>query len=73
VMDPNQSPSMVVDKAAAICKLHEMADYCLLGEGTWPLQREGLEVFNKIVRKLGLDEAMNVSLERVAPLHWARN
>jgi hypothetical protein len=55
-MDVNHS--QVVDKAVAICKLHEIADYCLLGEGTWPIHREGLEVFNKMVRELGLDEAM---------------
>src|ERR1700687_4019428 len=56
-MDVNHS--QVVDKAVAICKLHEIADYCLLGEGTWPIHREGLEVFNKMVRELGLDEAMD--------------
>jgi hypothetical protein len=57
-MDVHCSQS-VADRTAAICKLHEIADYCLLGEGTWPIHREGLEVFNKMVRELGLDEAMD--------------
>jgi hypothetical protein len=45
-----------LDKAFIICKLHEIADHCLLGAGTWPLDRESLSAFDKMVRSLGLDE-----------------
>jgi hypothetical protein len=45
-----------MDKAAVICKLHEIADHYLLGDGTWPADREGLQAFFKTVRDLGLDE-----------------
>ena len=54
-MDVHCSQS-VPDRAAAICKLHEMADYYLLGEGTWPAHREGLQAFFKTVRDLGLNQ-----------------
>jgi hypothetical protein len=55
-MDTNRSSSLAVDKAAVICKLHEIADHYLLGDGTWPAHREGLQAFSKTVRDLGLDE-----------------
>jgi len=44
-----------MDKAAVICKLHEIADHYLLGAGTWPLIGN-LPTFFKTVRELGLDE-----------------
>ena len=55
-MDVNCSQVLTVDKAEAICKLHEIADYCLFGEGTWPADREGLPAVLRTVRELGLDE-----------------
>jgi hypothetical protein len=45
-----------MDKAAVICKLHEIADHYLLGAGTWPADRESLPAFFKTVRGLGLNE-----------------
>jgi hypothetical protein len=45
-----------MDKAAIICKLHQIADHYLLGVGTWPADRESLLAFSKTVRDLGLDE-----------------
>jgi hypothetical protein len=56
-MDVHCSQS-VADRAAAICKLHEMADYFLLGEGTWPADEEGLPAVLRTVRELGLNEAV---------------
>ena len=47
---------MKMDKAAIICKLHEITDHYLLGAGTWPADREFLPTFFKTVRELGLDE-----------------
>jgi hypothetical protein len=44
------------NKAAIICKLHELADFYLLGPGTWPARRESLATFSKAVREMGLDE-----------------
>jgi hypothetical protein len=45
-----------MNKAAVICKLHEIADYYLLEEGVWPINQEFLQTFFKTVRELGLDE-----------------
>ena len=45
-----------MNKAAIICKLHEITDHYLLGAGTWPADREFLPTFFKTVRELGLDE-----------------
>ena len=47
---------MKMDKAAVICKLHEITDHYLLGAGTWPADREFLPAFFRTVRELGLDE-----------------
>jgi hypothetical protein len=58
MMELNRSQSVAVDKALVICKLHEIVDYYLLGDGTWPLDRESLQAFCKTVRDLGLDEAV---------------
>ena len=57
-MELNRSKSVTVDKVLVICKLHEIVDYYLLGDGTWPLDRESLQAFWKTVRDLGLDEAV---------------
>jgi hypothetical protein len=56
MMDVNCPQSVAVDKAAVICKLHEIIDYYLFGEGIWPADRESLHAFYKMVRELGLDE-----------------
>jgi hypothetical protein len=56
-MDVHCSQS-VTDRAVAICKLHEMADYFLLGDGTWPADQEGLPAVLRTVRELGLNEAV---------------
>jgi hypothetical protein len=45
-----------MNKAAIICKLHAIADRCLLEPGNWPANRECLAAFHKTVRDLGLDE-----------------
>src|SRR5277367_3537610 len=45
-----------MNKAAIICKLHEITDHYLLGAGTWPVDREFLPAFLKKVRELGLVE-----------------
>ena len=45
-----------MNKAAIICKLHEITDHYLLGAGTWPADREFLPAFFRTVRELGLDE-----------------
>jgi hypothetical protein len=45
-----------MSKAAAICKLHEIADYHLLGSGGWPASEESLSAFFRTIRDLGLDE-----------------
>jgi hypothetical protein len=45
-----------MDKAAVVCKLHEIVDHYLLGAGTWPADRESLQASFKTVRDLGLDE-----------------
>jgi hypothetical protein len=58
MMEVNCSQSVTVDKVVVICKLHEIADYYLLGDGAWPLDRESLQAFYKTVRDLGLDEAV---------------
>jgi hypothetical protein len=51
-----------MDKAAIICRLHQIADHYLLGGGTWPADRESLLAFSKTVRDLGLDEDVPDSL-----------
>ena len=45
-----------MNKAAVICKLHEIADHYLLGGGIWPPHWEFLPAFFKTVRELGLYE-----------------
>jgi hypothetical protein len=55
-MDADRFRSAAMDKAAVICKLHEIADHYLLGAGTWPVDRESLPAFFKTVRELGLNE-----------------
>ena len=45
-----------MNKASIICKLHEVADRCLLGAGTWPIDTERRSAFFKMVRDLGLEE-----------------
>jgi hypothetical protein len=52
----NMAGRMKMDKAAVICRLHEITDHYLLGSGTWPANREFLPAFFKTVRELGLDE-----------------
>jgi hypothetical protein len=47
-----------MNKAAVICKLHEIIDHYLLGRGNWPADREFLPAFFKTVRELGLDEGV---------------
>jgi hypothetical protein len=44
-----------MDKAAIICKLHEITDHYLLGAGTSPADGEFLPAFFRTVRELGLD------------------
>jgi hypothetical protein len=45
-----------MDKAAIICKLHEITDHYLLGVGSWPTDREPLATFWKTLRDVGLEE-----------------
>jgi hypothetical protein len=45
-----------MNKAAIICKLHQITDHYLLGEGIWPADEESLPTFFKMLRELGLDE-----------------
>jgi hypothetical protein len=45
-----------MNKAAIICKLHEITDHYLLGAGTWPADNEFLPGFRRTVRELDLDE-----------------
>jgi hypothetical protein len=45
-----------MNKTAAICKLHEIADYRLLGSGDWPAEGESFAAFFRTTRDLGLDE-----------------
>ena len=45
-----------MNKVAIICKLHEIADYYLLGPSNWPVDKECLPTFFRTVRNLGLDE-----------------
>jgi hypothetical protein len=45
-----------VDKAYVVSQLHEITDHYLLGEGSWPADRESVPAFFRTVRSLGLDE-----------------
>jgi hypothetical protein len=45
-----------VNRAAVICKLHQITDHYLLGAGTWPADRERLPALFRTVRDLGLYE-----------------
>jgi hypothetical protein len=49
-------------KRAAICKLHEIADYRLLGSGGWPASGESVPAFFRIIREFGLDEEIDDGL-----------
>jgi hypothetical protein len=44
VMDADRFRSAAMDKAAVICKLHEIADHYLRA-GTWPVDREPTGLF----------------------------
>jgi hypothetical protein len=39
-----------------ICELHQLIDHYMIGQGTWPADRESLPAIFKTVRRLGLDE-----------------
>src|SRR5450432_1245705 len=43
-------------KADIVRKLYEVADFNLLGAGTWPAQREFSAAFQRTLRDLGLEE-----------------
>jgi hypothetical protein len=45
-----------VNRADIIRKLHEVADFQLLGGGTWPANRESATSYRKMLRELGLEE-----------------
>jgi hypothetical protein len=45
-----------MNKVAVICKLHQITDHYLLGEGTWPADAEFLATLWKTLRQLGLEE-----------------
>ena len=45
-----------MNKAAIVCKLHEIADHYLFGTGQWPPDREVLAPFWKTLKELGLEE-----------------
>jgi hypothetical protein len=45
-----------MNKAAIICKLHEITDHYLFGGGIWPPHWEFRPAFFKTVRELGLYE-----------------
>jgi hypothetical protein len=45
-----------MNKAAIICRLHEITDHYLLGGGSWPADGEPLAAFWKTLKDLGLDE-----------------
>jgi hypothetical protein len=59
-----------MNKTAAICKLHEIADYRLLGSGDWPAQGDSVAAFFRITRDLGLreDAQGTVGMTRSTPL-----
>lgn len=46
-------------RAAAIRKLHEIADHHLLGSGGWPVSEESLSAIFRTIRDLGLDEEVH--------------
>jgi hypothetical protein len=46
-------------KAAAIRKLHEIADHHLLGSGGWPASEQSLSAIFRTIRDLGLDEEVH--------------
>jgi hypothetical protein len=45
-----------MNKAAIVCKLHEIADHYLFGTGPWPPDREVLAPLWKTLKELGLEE-----------------
>jgi hypothetical protein len=45
-----------MNKSEAICKLHEIADYRLLGPGDWPADPETYATFIEMILELGLYE-----------------
>jgi hypothetical protein len=45
-----------MNKAEAICKLHEIAEFHLLHSGGWPASREATSAFRKTIRDFGLEE-----------------
>lgn len=45
-----------MNKAAIICRLHEITDHYLLGAGSWPAKGELLAPFWKTIRDFGLEE-----------------
>jgi hypothetical protein len=51
-----------MNKTAAICKLHEIADYRLLGSGGWPAYGESVPAFFRMTRDLGLYEEVQGSV-----------
>jgi hypothetical protein len=48
-----------MNKTAAICKLHEIADHRLLGSGGWPACGEFVSAFFKIISDMGLEEELH--------------
>jgi hypothetical protein len=48
--------------AAAIRKLHEIADHHLFGSGGWPASGESLSAIFRTIRDLGLDEEVHDGL-----------
>ena len=47
--------------AAAMCKLHQIADHHLLGTGSWPACGESVPAFFRTIRDLGLDEEVQAT------------
>jgi hypothetical protein len=45
-----------MDKAAIICKLHEITDDYLLVSAKWPMEGEAIATFWKTLKELGLEE-----------------
>jgi hypothetical protein len=45
-----------MNKADIICRLHEIADFHLLGGGAWPANRESIATYWEMLKELGLYE-----------------
>jgi hypothetical protein len=45
-----------MNKADIICRLHELADFQLLGGGSWPANRESVTSCLRMLKEMGLSE-----------------